>query len=233
MIIGCSKVKNFNNIHVYFAPSIRKKKIIPFTLHDSYKVYDYSKSQCDFINSMPVGNNTNGHWSPKSAYDYFMQICRNESIAVDTTKFAVDNDYVIGNKKYVRYYPIHGNYRYEDKTGVYRIGDASILSNIGICNKNDVYVYDDYHRMFTGAHTTGNIKNMDGNGENMLLLCDSFSIPIIPLFATCFSEIDFVDNRYNYDLSHINVNSYDKVLVIFVKEACSKHVLNTMNQLFS
>lgn len=54
----------------------------------------------------------------------------------------------------------------------------------------------DYHRLFRGCHRVCEIINDEAvTNRNLILNCDSMSIPIIPILATYYKKILILDNR--------------------------------------
>lgn len=72
-----------------------------------------------------------------------------------------------------------------------------------------------YHNLFYGYHSNARIYNNNAPTDiNMLVVCDSMMIPIIPILAYYCKELTVVDNRERRPwLINFNEHDYNKVLI--------------------
>ena len=72
-----------------------------------------------------------------------------------------------------------------------------------------------YHNLFYGYHSNARIYNHKSpTNINLLVVCDSMMIPIIPILAYYCKELTVVDNRERKPwLIHLSEHNYNKVLI--------------------
>ena len=76
-------------------------------------------------------------------------------------------------------------------------------------------VHTAYHRLFRFSHQCCHIKNLNiHNGKKILISCDSYIIPYIPLMIPYCEEVTVLDNRFwGYHYHHFKLYEYTDVIV--------------------
>ena len=89
------------------------------------------------------------------------------------------------------------------------------VDNYEILGKIAYPVHTAYHKLFRLSHQCCHIKNLNiHNGKKILISCDSYIIPYIPLMIPYCEEVTVLDNRFwNYHYTHYKGYEYTDVVV--------------------
>ena len=103
------------------------------------------------------------------------------------------------------------------KTKKYKIDE---LLNCDVDNAEELGfsaypVHTAYHRLFKFSHQCCHIKNLDcHNGKKLIISCDSYIVPYIPLIIPYCEEVTIMDNRFwGYHYHHFKLYEYTDVVV--------------------
>ena len=145
---------------------------------------------------------TDHHWTSLGAYYAYVEICEKMGIAprdLDEFEKTVISEAFLGTM----YSKSGAKWSKPDYVELFEVPGMTYSVTLDDTIKSDSMFFTDhlekkdkYSVFLDGNHALTKIENKNGNGKKILLVKDSFSHALAPLFAADFSEVHMIDLRY-------------------------------------